>query len=173
MLAETSLPLSSPLLQQLTTQPTEVEPSPFSSSSPPSFSQDSFMYRPFNLEIPPTTQLLLHRPLHHIHTHTHKHKHTLCCTVILYICPLATEHCGYCILLFFFFSCHLCMMSVLYFVDATTTFCGPLGTIKDSILFYFYLSSLCFLTVSPLLSDCLLVSHFTFSSYPLIVGCCV
>ncbi len=95
---------------------------------------------------------------------------------MLYICPLATEHCGYFILLFFF-SCHLCMMSVLYFVDATTTFCGPLGTIKESILFFFFLSSLCFFTVSPfwspLFSDCLLVSRFPLSSFPLAGVLCV
>ena len=127
-------------------QPTEVEPSPFSSSSPPFFSQDSLLYRPCNLEIPPppisshpSPSISTHT--HNTHTHTHTHN-SLCCTVILYICPLATEHCGYCILLFFF-SCHICMMSVLYFMDATTTFLWPLGDNKG----FYSILSLPFLSV--------------------------
>lgn len=43
------------------------------------------------------------------------------------------------------------------------SFCGPLGTIKNYILFYSFHSSLCFLTVSfwsPLFSNCTLFSAF-------------
>lgn len=154
--------VSCSLLQQ--TQ-LKVEPSPSFSSSPHFFSQDSLLYRPCNLEtsLPSISSCFQPLPLSQTHTCTFRIRIFLCRTVILYICPLATEHCGYCILFFFFFSCHLCMMSVQYFLDATK-FLWPLGDNKEfySILFLPFLSLFpdCVFLVTPFFPTALLFSAF-------------